>query len=102
MDEPDVREIPAEEEHHDVDGNGTSSLCKLDDEDSRSPTLGTAERIPGWRAPSYSRTAHHAASRIHSLPPAHLTRSSKLLNTLSPGQLLCVTYNIGVRQSRKP
>ena len=96
-DEPDVLETLAEEEHGDVDGDGTSSL---DDED-----------LPRWaqRSAFLDGELARAHSLFVALLPAsllsHLPTSphrDELLNTLSSGQLLCVAYNIGVRQSRKP
>lgn len=95
-DEPDVLETLAEE-HDDVDGDGTSSL---DDED-----------LPRWaqRSSFLDGGLPRTHALLVSLLPAsllsHLPTSpdrAELLNTLSSGQLLCVAYNIGVRQSRKP
>jgi hypothetical protein len=96
-DEPDVLETLAEEEHGDVDVGGTSSL---DD-----------EYLPRWAQRGAFRDGE--LPRTHALLVAllpasllsHLPTSpdrAELLNTLSSGQLLCVAYNIGVRQSRKP
>jgi hypothetical protein len=96
-DEPDILETLAEEEHDGVDGGGTSSL---DDED-----------LPRWaqRSAFPDGELHRTHALLVALLPAsllsHLPTSpdrAELLNTLSSGQLLCVAYNIGVRQSRKP
>lgn len=96
-DEPEALETLAEEEHDDVDGDGTSSL---DDED-----------LPRWaqRSAFPDGELHRTHALLVALLPAsllsHLPTSpdrAELLNTLSSGQLLCVAYNIGVRQSRKP
>jgi hypothetical protein len=62
----------AEEEHDDIDGDDTSSLG--DEELSRN--CGTAQRIPGRRTLSRPWIARRAASRILSIPLAHLTRSN--------------------------
>jgi len=96
-DGPDVLETLAEEEHGDFDGDGTSSL---DDKD-----------LPRWaqrRAFQGGELPRTHALLVALLPTSLLTHlptspdRAELLNTLSSGQLLCVAYNIGVRQSRKP
>ncbi len=95
--EPDVLETLAEEEHDDVDGDDTSSL---DD-----------EYLARWaqRGAFSDNELHRAHALLVALLPAsllsHLPTSpdrAEFLNALSSGQLLCVAYNIGVRQSRKP
>ena len=96
--DPDVLETLAEEEHDDLDdGDDTSSLG---DED-----------LPRWAQRSAFRDGElpRAHALLVALLPAsllsHLPTSpdrAKFLNALSSGQLLCVAYNIGVRQSRKP
>jgi hypothetical protein len=96
-DEPDVLEILAEEDHGDVDGDGTSSL---DDEDL--PRWARRSAFPEGELP---RTHALLVSLLPTSLLSHLPTSpdrAELLNTLSSGQLLCVAYNIGVRQSRKP
>jgi hypothetical protein len=78
----------AEEEHDDIDGDDTSSW-KYD-------------YLPRWAQHSASRKAS-SVGPMHCFP-SHLPNSPDrtFLNALSSGQLLCVAYNIGVRQSRKP
>ena len=85
------------EEHDAVDGDDTSSL---DDED-----------LPRWaqRGAFPESQLQRAHALLVALLPAyllsHLPTSpdrTTFLNALSSGQLLCVAYNIGVRQSRKP
>jgi len=52
-----------------------------------------------------SRTHTHLVALLPAFLLPRLPTSpdrGNLLNALSPGQLLCVAYNIGVRQSRKP
>ncbi|KAF8476376.1 hypothetical protein DFH94DRAFT_804475 [Russula ochroleuca] len=77
-----------EEEHDDIDGDDTSSW-KYD-------------YLPRWAQHSASRKAS-SVGPMHCFP-SHLPNSPDrtFLNALSSGQLLCVAYNIGVRQSRKP
>ena len=96
-DEPNVLETLAEEEHDGIDGDGSSSL---DDED-----------LPRWaqRSAFPDGELHRTHALLVALLPASLLSQfptspdrAELLNTLSSGQLLCVAYNIGVRQSRKP
>jgi hypothetical protein len=95
--EPDLLETLAEEEHDDVDGDDTSSL---DDED-----------LARWaqRGAFSDSELHRAHALLIALLPASLLSNlptspdrAEFLNALSSGQLLCVAYNIGVRQSRKP
>jgi hypothetical protein len=84
------------EEHDDADGDDTSSL---DD-----------DYLPRWA--QRSAFSESELSRAHALLVAllpasllsHLPTSPDrtFLNALSSGQLLCVAYNIAVRQSRKP
>jgi hypothetical protein len=96
-DEPDVLETLAEEEHGDVDGDGTSSL---DDEDL--PRWAQRSAFPDGELP------HTHVLLVALLPTSflpHLPTSpdrAEPLNTLSSGQLLCVAYNIGARRPRKP
>lgn len=95
--EPDILQTLAEEEYDDVGDDDTSSV---DDED-----------LPRWAQRSAFQDGE--LSRPHALLVAllpafllpHLPTSPdrvELLNALSSGQLLCIAYNIGVRQSRKP
>jgi hypothetical protein len=96
-DEPDVLGTLAEEEHGDVDGDGTTS--SLDDED-----LPRREQRSAFPDGELSRIHSHSSRGPVSLL-SHLPTSpdrAELPKTLSSGQLLCVVYNIGVRQSRKP
>jgi hypothetical protein len=96
MEEPDALDTLAEEESGDVDGDDTSSL---DD-----------DYLPRWA--QRSAFPDSELSRAHALLVAllpasllsHLPTSpdQTFLNALSSGQLLCVAYNIAVRQSRKP
>lgn len=94
--EQDGLETLAEEEHDDVDGDDSSSL---DD-----------DYLPRWaqRSAFPEGELHRAHALLVALLPAsllsHLPNSPDrtFLNALSSGQLLCVAYNIGVRQSRKP
>jgi len=95
--EPEALQTLAEGEHGYVDYADGSTV---DDKD-----------IPRWA--QHSAFSDGELSRTHALLitllPAsllsHLPTSpdrANLLNALSAGQLLCVAYNIGVRQSRKP
>jgi hypothetical protein len=71
----------------------------------RSPTLGTAERIPGRRARSLALTHYLSCCFPHPFSPTcppYYQIKLNFWNTLSSGQFLCVAYKIGVRQSRKP
>ena len=95
--EQDALETLAEEEHVDFDGDGTSSLGD--------------DNLPRWaqRSAFPESELHRAHALLVALLPAyllsHLPTSpdrTTFLNALSSGQLLCVAYNIGVRQSRKP
>ena len=92
--EPEAVQTLAEEEHDHDDRPG------VDDND-----------LPRWA--QRSAFSDGELSRTHALLVAllpafllpHLPTSpdrADLLNALSSGQLLCVAYNIGVRQSRKP
>ena len=92
--EPEALETLAEEEHDYADGPS------VDDND-----------LPRWA--QRGAFSDGELSRTHALLVAllpasllpHLPTSpdrADLLNALSSGQLLCVAYNIGVRQSRKP
>jgi hypothetical protein len=96
-DEPAVLETLAEEEHDDVDGDGTSSL-----EDEDLPRWAQRSAFPDGELPRTHAllVALLPASLLFHLPTS--PDRAELLNTLSSGQLLCVAYNIGVRQSRKP
>ena len=96
-DEPAVLETLAEEEHGDVDGDGTTSL---DDEDL--PRWAQRSAFPDGELP---RTHALLVALLPASLLSHLPTSpdrAELLNTLSSGQLLCIAYNIGVRHSRKP
>jgi hypothetical protein len=96
-DEPDVLETLAEEEHDDADGDGTSSL-----DDEYLPRWAQRSAFPEGELP---RTHALLVALLPASLLSHLPTSpdrAELLNTLSSGQLLCVAYNIGVRQSRKP
>jgi hypothetical protein len=94
--EQDGLETLAEEEPDGVDGDDSSSL---DD-----------DYLPRWaqRSAFPEGELHRAHALLVALLPAsllsHLPNSPDrtFLNALSSGQLLCVAYNIGVRQSRKP
>ena len=92
--EPEALQTLAEEEHDHDD------IPSVDDND-----------LPRWA--QRSAFSDGELSRTHALLIAllptsllpHLPTSpdqAELLNALSSGQLLCVAYNIGVRQSRKP
>ena len=70
-DEPAVLETLAEEEHGDVDGDGTSSL---DDEDL--PRWAQRSAFPDGRAPSDSNALLVALLPASLLPPADITRPS--------------------------
>jgi len=94
--EPEALQTLAEEHNHDDYADRPS----MDDND-----------LPWWAQPSAFSDGE--LSRMHALLLAllpasllsHLPTSpdrADLLNALSSGQLLCVAYNIGVRQSRKP
>ncbi|KAH9987965.1 hypothetical protein BJV77DRAFT_1136506 [Russula vinacea] len=95
-DEQDGLETLAEEEHDGVDGDDSFSM---DD-----------DYLPRWaqRSAFPEGELHRAHALLVALLPAsllsHLPNSPDrtFLNALSSGQLLCVAYNIGVRQSRKP
>lgn len=94
--EQDGLETLAEEEHDGVDGGDSFSF---DD-----------DYLPRWaqRSAFPEGELHRAHALLVALLPAsllsHLPNSPDrtFLNALSSGQLLCVAYNIGVRQSRKP
>ena len=94
--EPEAFQTLAEEHDHD----NYADRPTVDDND-----------LPRWA--QRSTFSDGELSRTHALLVAllpasllsHLPTSpdwADLLNALSSGQLLCVTYNIGVRQSRKP
>ena len=95
--EPEALQTPAEGEHDHVD-------------DADGPTMDDND-LPRWA--QRSAFSDGELSRTHALLVAllpasllpHLPTSpdrADLLNALSSGQLLCVAYNIGARQSWKP
>jgi hypothetical protein len=94
VEEPEALQTLAEEEDDDDDA------FSMDDNDL--PRWARREAFPDGE---YQRT--HALLVVL-LPASFLTHipvspdRNELLNVLSSGQLLCIAYNAGVRQSRKP
>jgi hypothetical protein len=94
--EPEALQTLAEE-HDYVDGDDASSV-----DDDHLPRWAQRSAFPEGELP-------RAHALLVALLPAsllpHMPTSpdrAELLNALSSGQLLCIAYNIGVRQSRKP
>ncbi|KAI9439284.1 hypothetical protein H4582DRAFT_1948160 [Lactarius indigo] len=98
--EPEELQTLVEEDSDNHDGDGDDETSSVDDDD-----------LPRWA----KRSAFHddPLTRAHALLVALLPASllphlpgsqdrAKFLNALSSGQLLCLAYNAGVRQSRKP
>ncbi|KAH9017767.1 hypothetical protein EDB83DRAFT_2528542 [Lactarius deliciosus] len=93
-------EMLVEEDGDDDDGDGDDEISSVDDDD-----------LPRWA--KRSAFPDDPLMRVHALLVAllpafllfHLPGSqdrAEFLNALSSGQLLCLAYNAGVRQSRKP
>ncbi|KAH9051603.1 hypothetical protein EDB83DRAFT_2542998 [Lactarius deliciosus] len=98
--EPEELEILVEEDSDDDDGDGDDETSSVDDDD-----------LPRWA--KRSTFPDDPLMRVHALLVALLPASllshlpgsqdrAEFLNALSSGQLLCLAYNTGVRQSRKP
>ncbi|KAH9164870.1 hypothetical protein EDB89DRAFT_2233714 [Lactarius sanguifluus] len=98
--EPEELEILVEEDGDDDDGDGDDETSSVDDDD-----------LPRWA--KRSAFPDDPLMRVHALLVALLPASllshlpgsqdrAEFMNALSSGQLLCLAYNAGVRQSRKP
>ncbi len=96
--EPEGLQTLAEEEHDHVDDDDDASSV----DDDGLPRWAQRSAFPDGELP---RTHGLLIALLPASLLSHLPTSpdrAELLNVLSSGQLLCVAYNVGVRQSRKP